>query len=623
MQEQENIKKVAMLSESELKGKVSRVQNVGTDPLVHDGSYELSQKLAELYLNQYKLEDVDNWKDKINVNDINLIYFASTISDKGDIEKFIDTSSLNSDNQKEFKKKLKEVFEKIVGENAYGNNLSGYGERVKSGMFNRSKQIFTYNDFTEAGNFYLLVFLIEKIYSLRDVTDNNDVLNGLESDIKHTDIKGVKGAILSQLLHCNRPSLFPIINGRSGHALSVLLNDKGLNNPPNITSSDYFVFCKKMLDQYPCKNYRDLDLLISADMSIIEQALYKVFRNGNKQVVLTGAPGTGKTYSAKSFAQNDGNTAIINAKKYEIVQFHPSFDYSDFVEGLRPVLLEDSNGKKQESPTFVRMDGVFKKFCRKAAEAEEKLEDKSKAEKYYFIIDEINRAEISKVFGELMYCLEYRGPKERVTTQYSNLVTYYIDANGKPQEYSDNGKKDIFKNGFYIPENVYIIGTMNDIDRSVDSFDFALRRRFKWIEIKANDVMKDVLRKMKDENGNALYFNADVIEITKRLQNLNREIYSDDNENEMDLSEAYHIGPAYFKSGRSSGKEIEETIEDIYRNEIEPTLREYVRGRRKNSINHFLQKCEKAIGIDTAGNVLNNESNESVLPEDISETENV
>jgi hypothetical protein len=110
--------------------------------------------------------------------------------------------------------------------------------------------------------------------------------------------------------------------------------------------------------------------------------------------------------------------------------------------------------------------------------------------KYIFIIDEINRGELSKIFGELFFSIDpgYRGKKEmRVQTQYQNLIT---------------DDTDPFKDGFYVPQNVYIIGTMNDIDRSIESMDFAIRRRFAWVEVKANDNT-EMLSKLGDSEAKA------------------------------------------------------------------------------------------------------------------------
>lgn len=226
-------------------------------------------------------------------------------------------------------------------------------------------------------------------------------------------------------------------------------------------------------------------------LTTIETQLKELIKNGEKQIILTGAPGTGKTYTAKEVAK-----AFCGGdkKRIKFVQFHSSYDYSDFVEGLRPVVLEkesevqNKDGKLirknfEKTTAFVRLDGTFKEFCRKAADDENK-DNNSDEIKYFFIIDEINRADLSKVFGELMYALEdgYRGEENKVQTQYRNLPVYEID---NSTGCAVRMEKDKFQDGFYIPNNVYIIGTMNDIDRSVEAFDFALRRRFQWITVKA------------------------------------------------------------------------------------------------------------------------------------------
>lgn len=296
-----------------------------------------------------------------------------------------------------------------------------------------------------------------------------------------------------------------------------------------------------------------------------------------KSLILTGAPGTGKTYHVKEYV--DYMTGSDKSRQ-KLVQFHPSYDYTDFVEGLRPAVVGyDEHGKPVTQ--FVRMDGQFKALCRKAAKAAEVyntlnvkndyVEPLRRQYCYYFIIDEINRAELSRVFGELMYCMEYRS--QHIETQYHNLPTYVMGEDGIAVPIEN----DVFAEGFYIPENVYIIGTMNDIDRSVDSFDFALRRRFEWYEVKAEDTMKDALRELYDK---------DVLDdIAQRAKKLNAYIATEGES--FGLSDAYHLGQAYFRDYAAydnPGKYFDDKLESI--------LFEYVRGRKDKK--DFLEGARKA-----------------------------
>lgn len=349
----------------------------------------------------------------------------------------------------------------------------------------------------------------------------------------------------------------------------------------------------------------------------------------NKNLILTGAPGTGKTYMAKQIAlkmlfNKESEDALTNTEKkilHEqlcITQFHPSYDYTDFVEGLRPIQNADCN-----TIGFERKDGIFKAFCEKAqnklntcfdsiytelkAEGEKQLtiedttfsikasnndpnkiniqleddwpvddtkiyihktptcEDitgslkyaydlfnKYKIDKYpfIFIIDEINRGEISKIFGELFFSIdpEYRGKKGRIQTQYANIIK----------------ENDFFKEGFYVPENVYIIGTMNDIDRSVECIDFAMRRRFAWKEISAKDSMSmlSALGEFEDE-------------ARDRLTAINNTIWDEEtNEGIEGLSPSYHIGASYFLKLTKCNYDFQK----LWENHLRGILYEYLRG---------------------------------------------
>ena len=282
----------------------------------------------------------------------------------------------------------------------------------------------------------------------------------------------------------------------------------------------------------------------------------------------------------------------------EMVQFHPSYDYTDFIEGIRPNLASESIG-------YTLKNGSFKSFCRKAgvierikASGQKVTEDtikeflsdedgsivdfwinKIKEEgfdtenidpadlpPFLFIIDEINRAEISKVLGETMFCLDadYRGEKGRIATQYSALATdktFYIN--------KDNDK-------FFIPSNVYIIGTMNDIDRSVEVFDFALRRRFAWHEVTAEAVMDKVLKEMGVDNALGNYYDDYVSKIT----DLNNSI-----DNTLKLNRHYHLGPSYFAKILLylDGNDYQKAKQEVWDNHLSQILYEYVKGKRTES----------------------------------------
>ena len=195
---------------------------------------------------------------------------------------------------------------------------------------------------------------------------------------------------------------------------------------------------------------------------------------------------------------------------------------------------------------------IYKEIKKKKNSTSKAKAKQTELKKYIFIIDEINRGEISKIFGELFFAIDpgYRGESGEVSTQYANM-------------HSDPEEK------FYVPENVYIIGTMNDIDRSVDSFDFAMRRRFRFIEVKADDCL-EMLDSLEDEE---LKHKA-----IKCMASLNKEIAAVEG-----LNENYQIGASYFLKLKTL------TFDQLWTDYLQPLLQEYVQGMydEKSIMNRF------------------------------------
>ena len=302
-------------------------------------------------------------------------------------------------------------------------------------------------------------------------------------------------------------------------------------------------------------------------------------------VIFYGAPGTGKTYLVKNMIDLvcQGNTS-----RYEWVQFHPSYTYEDFIEGIKPTGITENGSVKLEL-----VNGIFKELCIRAKNDPE--------HKYYFIADEINRANLSAVFGEVLSCIEpsYRDTNENhnlIKTQYSTIETKII--NEQLETAKDDKKKEQIKKKVYfydentketkfgIPSNVYFIGMMNDVDKSIDSFDLALRRRFKWIRKDCDyEVIEDYLSQIEFEKDNNTFSKFDDITIRdykESIKDLNNYISET-----LGLGTSYEFGHSFFMNNiknicNKKKKSERNTINikdknELFEKYLKPTLTEYLR----------------------------------------------
>ena len=271
----------------------------------------------------------------------------------------------------------------------------------------------------------------------------------------------------------------------------------------------------------------------------------EVLLEDKMQVIFQGPPGTGKTYVARELA----NHLAGSDDRVTLVQFHPSYSYEDFVQGFRPKVLDN------DQPGFKLTDGPLLRAAKNAEDTDGR---------HFLIIDEINRGNLARILGELYFLLEYRD--EKISLQYQG------DAEVE----------------FSLPDNLYIIGTMNTADRSIALVDLALRRRFYFVEFHPDDEpVKGVLRNWLRKNADGMEWVADVVDAAnEKLRN--------------DRHAA--IGPSYFmKPGLDEAK-----VELIWRHSVLPYIEERLFGEGEERIGEFdLDKLRPAV---TSGSQPDSES---------------
>lgn len=319
-------------------------------------------------------------------------------------------------------------------------------------------------------------------------------------------------------------------------------------------------------------------------------------------IIFNGAPGTGKTYSV---SKGICKLQAINGNLFKdsvYTQFHPSYTYQDFIEGIKPIGIKNGNLNLQV------INGNFKDFCIKVKKENEKywknnhpidvknIKTYSNWPQYFFVVDEINRGNLSNIFGETFTLLEYRDFdfSGNYENQTSNLVSTALS---NVIESIDNNDSMIYKKikgkaYFGIPFNIRFIGIMNDVDRSIDPFDLALRRRFKWIT-KLCDY--EIIERVLIENGLDKEHVSNYIESCKKLND-----YICNNSG-LGLGKNYEIGHAFFLkilSVLNKEKIAKDKKTILFDNFILGTLKEYIRQVTDESgVDDCVEKAKKEFGI--------------------------
>jgi len=518
--------------------------------------------LWKKYKSETKAEDKTNNKRELE----NLIAKWNQYRDK------ILDDSFSLDDYTSTKEKAKEVMP--------GHYLCNFLERTTKNIFGSSKPGNAENFEVKLNDDNSTYFIKSEKKGAANQQDavtyfNNNIKGLFKSIVSETDplakIKLVEEATYSakQILMkmCVLENIDSFLSIYSKDVLESLYDEfiEGEASGDLDKSYQLLIVCKELLDINPDDKI---------EYSMLAWFLWKystakaIADEDNPNVIMYGPPGTGKTYTVKKSLQM---VCQGDSTRYELLQFHPSFTYEDFIEGIKP-----KGVSKDGNIRFELVNGIFKNFCIKAKN--------NPGKSFYFVVDEINRANLSSVFGETLSLLEkdYRhdgkNTQNLIRTQYSTLIEDLIEEDNKYETLAytiDNGEVK-----FGVPENVFFIGMMNDVDKSIDAFDLALRRRFKWIRKDCDyEVIEEETRfKRKDDFSN-------IGQYIKACKALNEFISGINDKNEqvresLALGKSYEFGHSFFMkmSDIAKRKEISKhNIETLFNLYLRPTLKEYLR----------------------------------------------